>query len=91
MIKKFFIYLKSDGFVNALKFTLRSITSLVYNKSITNIYHKKIEEDKSNESDYDIRILTLSDIENSWNTSNAPKSRYLPVSHENPSYAAILY
>lgn len=29
------------------------------------------------------RLYTLSDIENSWNTSNAPKSRYLPVSHEN--------
>lgn len=74
MIKKFFIYLKSDGFVNALKFTLRSITSLVYNKSITNIYHKKIEEDKSNESDYDIRILTLSDIEN----LDFPRLKILP-------------
>ena len=63
MIKKFFIYLKSDGFANAMKFTLKSITSLIYNKSITNIYHKKIDEDESNESDYDIRNLTLSDIE----------------------------
>lgn len=66
--------MKSDGFANALKFTLKSVTSLFYNKSITNIYHKKIEEDKSYESDYDIRILTLSDIEN----LDFPRLKILP-------------
>ena len=51
MIKKFFIYLKSDGLWNALAFTLKSITSLVYNKSVTNIY-KRItgEEEYNNEA-----------------------------------------
>lgn len=77
MIKKFFIYLKSDGFVNALKFTLRSITSLVYNKSITNVYHKKVEEDKGNESDYDIRIQTLSEI----NKMDFPRLKILPYNN----------
>ena len=37
------------------------MASLIYNKSITNIYHKK-EGCQNNETDYDIRYMTLSDI-----------------------------
>lgn len=51
MIKKFFIYLKTDGLLNTLVFTLKSITSLIYNKSVTNIYKRKTcEEDYKNET-----------------------------------------
>jgi len=46
MIKKFFIYLKSDGLSSAFAFTLKSITSLVYNKSVTNIYKRVVGQEK---------------------------------------------
>lgn len=46
MIKKFFIYIKSDGIANAVNFTFKSLTSLIYNKSITNIYKTEVDSCK---------------------------------------------
>lgn len=53
--------MKSDGFTNTMKFTLKTLTSCIYNRSITNVYHKK-EGCQNNETDDDIRYMTLSDI-----------------------------
>ena len=73
MIKKFFIYLKSDGFTEAIRFTCKSITSFFYNKSQTNIYHKK-ETGTSIRNEYDIRQLSLTDVEN----LDFPRLKILP-------------
>lgn len=73
MIKRFFCYLKSDGFTNTMKFTLKTLTSCIYNRSITNVYHKK-EVCQNNDTDYDIRFLTLSDVEN----IDFPRLKILP-------------
>ena len=62
MIKKIFIYLKSDGFVNALKFTLKSVTSMVYNHSLTNIYKTTVGSSEYN-GNVDIKEVSLKDAE----------------------------
>lgn len=88
MIKKFFIYLKSDGFANAMKFTLKSITSLIYNKSITNIYRAKVDLNEYH-SNIDIKELSLKDAE----SMNFPRFELLPFKKwlNNKSHLYVAY
>ena len=62
MIKKFFIYLKSDGFWNALAFTLKSITSVIYNTSVTNIYKRSTAKEEYN-NEVLIKEVQTADVE----------------------------
>lgn len=88
MIKKFFIYLKSDGFFNAMKFTLKSITSLVYNHSLTNIYKTEIGSSEYN-SNLDIREVFIKDAE----SMNFPRFELLPFKKwlKNKSHLYVAY
>ena len=62
MIKKFFIYLKSDGFWNAIKFTTKSITSIIYNHSVTNIYKRETGDEEYNK-EIIIKELQIPEVE----------------------------
>ena len=101
MIKKFFIYLKSDGLWNALAFTLKSITSLVYNKSVTNIY-KRITGEEEYKNKTVIKEVGVNEVERmdfprlkllSWRKWLENKSRLYVAYIENEpvGYAWIHY
>ena len=63
MVKKFFIYLKSDGLKASINFAIKSITSFFYDKSETNLYYRKNAKVAEIYKDCNIRQMDISDVE----------------------------
>lgn len=92
MIKKFLIYVNSDGLYDAIKYTFKSITSQFYNNSITNIYYRKCNSNVSHETTHSIKLYTLEDIRD-VEKIDFPRLKLLPYKKwlESNSKLYILY